>query len=199
MKTLTTRKQEIIKESITITNRTCTVCTKNLKQKAKETGMCCDDCNQAKFKVPSSSECAEAGCADEDGACVYALATCDSQGAILPSCKFPFTYMGTEHNKCISHSPFGMTKRPWCFVEDPCKAIVTELYRHVLCREPGDDFEATMKTCQDGASKTTIMDELKNTPEYMSRVESAAVCDTSFPTLDQNWGFCGCTQVVCTA
>lgn len=197
LKTLTTRKHEIIKESTTITNRTCTECTAKLREKAKDTGVCCEDCNLAKFKVPTAEECAEAGCADADGACAYASATCDAKGNILPSCKFPFTYMGTEHNQCISHSPFGLTKRSWCFVEDPCKSMVTELFRHTLCREPGDDFEAMMKICRDGASKLSIMDELKNTPEYAERVANAAVCDTAFPTLEQDWGFCDCTQIVC--
>jgi Zn finger protein HypA/HybF involved in hydrogenase expression len=105
------KKSVIIREATTLTNITCTKCSAKLKTKDKD--ICCDDCQKPKFKVPSKPECDATGCSY---GCAYSNSTCDSAGKKQPPCMIPFKYLGVEHHSCIMHSPFGLTRRPWCYV-----------------------------------------------------------------------------------
>lgn len=112
LKLIKQRKTEILKEATHLTNISCAKCSERVKPKDK--AMCCEDCSKPQFKVPSVAECSAAGC---DGTCAFGNSTCDAGGKAQPACMFPFTYLGVEHNECINHSPFGLTKRPWCYVK----------------------------------------------------------------------------------
>lgn len=110
-KLLMNRKTEIITEAKHLTNITCKKCHDTVKPKEK--GICCEECTKPKFKVPTSQQCIAAGCR---GKCAFGNSTCDAAGKAQPACMFPFSYLGVEHNECINHSPFGLTRRPWCYV-----------------------------------------------------------------------------------
>merc|ERR1719498_66184 len=75
---------------------------------------CCEDCDQAKFRVPPEEECQKVGCA---GSCAYQNTTCDAAGEPKEGCLFPFTYLGETHTQCVSKSDHGETKRAWCFLD----------------------------------------------------------------------------------
>merc|ERR1719487_544270 len=78
---------------------------------------CCEDCNQAKFRVPPETECKKMGCAKDT--CAYQNTTCDAAGNPRDQCLFPFTYQGKVRNTCIDLSDHGETKRPWCYLDTP--------------------------------------------------------------------------------
>lgn len=106
------KKSILIREATTLTNITCVKCSD--RHKPKDKSICCDDCNKPKFKVPSVADCKSAGCSSS---CVWSNSTCDATGKLLSPCMFPFKYLGVEHKECISFSPFGLTKRPWCYTD----------------------------------------------------------------------------------
>jgi len=85
---------------------------------------CCEDCTKSHWRVPPRSQCEEAGCSH---GCGYDLATCDRKGNLADPCHFPFKYGGHSHKACITDSPFGPTKHPWC---------KTKKHKVVLCDCP---------------------------------------------------------------
>jgi len=112
LKLLVKRKELIIKDARELTEITCTKC--NANAKTNDTGLCCEDCGKPEFKVPPSADCSSAGCSHT---CLFSNSTCDAVGKPQAPCMFPFKYLGMEHTECISYSPFGLTKRPWCFTD----------------------------------------------------------------------------------
>lgn len=106
------RKLVVVKDAQKLIETTCTEC--NAKAKINDTGLCCEDCALPEFKVPASAQCAKSGCSHS---CVFGNSTCNAAGRTQAPCMFPFTYLGMEHTECISYSPFGLTKRPWCFTD----------------------------------------------------------------------------------
>jgi len=112
LKLLVKRKELIIKDARELTEITCTKC--NANAKTNDTGLCCEDCGKPEFKVPPSADCSAAGCSHT---CLFSNSTCDAVGKPQAPCMFPFKYLGMEHTECISYSPFGLTKRPWCFTD----------------------------------------------------------------------------------
>lgn len=75
---------------------------------------CCPNCTKAEYKTPPAKVCQEHGCA---GQCAYKLHTCDLHGRHLRPCKFPFVFKGAEYSECLTTSPYGETKRPWCVLD----------------------------------------------------------------------------------
>jgi hypothetical protein len=120
IKLLSEKKSMIIKKATKVTNITCTECSAKLKGKDKD--ICCEDCQKPKFKVPSQPECETLGCSY---GCAYSNSTCDAAGKKQPSCMVPFTYLGVSHTECIMHSPFGLTRRPWCYVDSEANKAAT--------------------------------------------------------------------------
>jgi len=106
------KKDVLIKEATKITNITCVKCSE--RHKPKDKALCCDDCSKPKFKVPTSADCKSAGCSSS---CVFSNMTCDATGKTVGSCMFPFTYLGVKHKECVNFSPFGLTRRPWCYLD----------------------------------------------------------------------------------
>jgi len=121
LKLLSEKKTVIIRESTKITNITCKECSAKL-DKAKDKEICCDDCQKPKFKIPSQPECETMGCSY---GCAYSNSTCDAAGKKMPACMVPFKYLGVTHNECINHSPFGLTRRPWCYVNSEANKAST--------------------------------------------------------------------------
>jgi len=78
---------------------------------AQPANSCCEDCTKSHWRVPPRSQCEEAGCSH---GCGYELTTCNLKGELQDPCHFPFKYGGSSHKACITESPFGKTKRPWC-------------------------------------------------------------------------------------
>lgn len=78
---------------------------------AKNHNSCCEDCTKSPWRVPSKASCREAGCSH---GCGYELTTCDEDGKLMDPCHFPFEHGGKSHDVCITDSPFGPTKHPWC-------------------------------------------------------------------------------------
>jgi len=82
---------------------------------SSKTPGCCPDCKKAKFRVPPTNKCEEAGC---EHSCAYVNATCDkNKEKLKSSCLSPFKYLGEEQKSCITASPFGEVKRPWCYLD----------------------------------------------------------------------------------
>jgi len=71
---------------------------------------CCEDCAKPAHRVPTKPMCAEAGCED----CAFFNATCHLDGKKASPCSFPFEFDGKSYSSCITLSPVGTTKRPWC-------------------------------------------------------------------------------------
>jgi len=112
MELIKEKKTILIRDSKKLVNITCVKCSD--RHKPKDKSICCDDCSKPKFKVPTKVECESTGCS---GSCIFSNSTCDATGKPQAPCLFPFTYLGVEHKECISFSPFGLTKRPWCYTD----------------------------------------------------------------------------------
>jgi len=140
LKLLVERKELLIQDARTLTEQTCTKCNANVK--INDTGLCCEDCALPEFKVPPSEDCAAAGCSHS---CVFSNATCDAVGKTRTPCMFPFKYLGMEHSECITFSPFGLTKRPWCFIDTESNRAASKPSEWAFC-----DCAVTACSCPAG-------------------------------------------------
>jgi len=150
LRLLKEKKSVIIRQATTVTNITCTKCSAKLKPKESE--VCCEDCQKPKFKVPSKPECDTMGCSY---GCAYGNSTCDAAGKQQPPCMLPFKYLGVEHHSCIMHSPFGLTRRPWCYVNSKANRGADKASDWAFCDctsvqcicPPGQKLRSDGKTC----------------------------------------------------
>jgi hypothetical protein len=141
------KKSILIREATTLTNITCVKCSE--RHKPKDKAICCDDCSKPKFKVPTEADCTSTGCSHS---CVFSNSTCDAAGKTQAPCLFPFRYLGVEHKECVSYSPFGLTRRPWCYTDtEPNRAAMDHPEQELRPAEWGFcDCTSIRCTCPEG-------------------------------------------------